>query len=242
MLVTATQRARKLSMERRKAAKTLGDAIAHELSTLAMGRARIVVDVAPVATTNTPEEDELAIVLDDGSRAKLTRHGLDRIEIMIAPNPGEDPRPLRRIASGGELSRSLLAVKRVLASSNAQTDRAVYVFDEVDAGVGGAVAEAIGRKIKDVARHHQVLCITHLPQIAAFGDVHFAVTKREQDGRTVSAVAHLDDTTRVDEIARMLGGAKITSATRKAAQEMVDEAPRRCRGARGRRSRRASRA
>jgi DNA repair protein RecN (Recombination protein N) len=112
----------------------------------------------------------------------------------------------------------------VLATNTITGDRAVYVFDEVDSGVGGAVAEAIGRKIKDVARHHQVLCITHLPQIAAFADVHFAVTKREEAGRTISAVSRLDEPNRVDEIARMLGGAKITPSTRRAAEEMIEQA------------------
>src|SRR5205823_9172845 len=185
LLQVATKRARELSDKRKAAAKTLGEAIAQELSSLAMGRARILVDVAPVATTSAVQEGELAVQLEGGAHARLTRTGIDRVEIMIAPNPGEEPRPLRRIASGGELSRALLAVKRVLAAA---APSGLYVFDEVDAGVGGAVAEAIGRKIADVARHHQVLCITHLPQIAAFADVHFAVTKREERGRTVTEV------------------------------------------------------
>ena len=225
LLDAAIARARTLSTKRKKAAKTLGDAIAHELSTLAMGRARIVVDVAPVPTERrldgAAEQDELAVVLDDGTHARLTRSGIDRVELMIAPNPGEDPRPLRRIASGGELSRSLLAVKRVLAAS---APSGMYVFDEVDAGVGGAVGEAIGRKIADVAKHHQVLCITHLPQIAAFADVHFVVEKREEGGRTISEVTRVEKKARVEELARMLGGAKITDATRRAAEELLHNA------------------
>lgn len=228
LLQAATERARELSSKRKAAAKQLGDAIAHELSSLAMGRARIVVDVAPLSTDATPEDNELAVELHGGTRARLTRSGLDRVEIMIAPNPGEEPRALRRIASGGELSRSLLAVKRVLAAASPS---GLYVFDEVDAGVGGAVAEAIGRKIADVAQHHQVLCITHLPQIAAFADVHFAVTKHEDAGRTVTDVKRLDTKSRIDEIARMLGGAKITTTTRRAAEEMLEQA----RGARKKR-------
>jgi DNA repair protein RecN (Recombination protein N) len=224
MIARATEQARKLSAARQKAARALGDAIATELSSLAMGRARIVVDVAPIAT-DEPSDDALAVSLDDGTHARLTRGGIDRVEIMIAPNPGEDPRPLRRIASGGELSRALLAIKRVLAAPRADVTTSaapagLYVFDEVDAGVGGAVAEAIGRKIADVAKQHQVLCITHLPQIAAFADVHFSVSKHEDTGRTVTEVKKLEGKSRVEELARMLGGAKITATTRKMAEEL----------------------
>jgi DNA repair protein RecN (Recombination protein N) len=219
LVVTATKQARKLSEARRKAARALGDAIATELGSLAMGKARIVVDVAPIATEE-PDSEAVAVALDDGTHARLTRSGIDRVEILNAPNPGEDPRPLRRIASGGELSRALLAIKRVLAATGTA---GLYVFDEVDAGVGGAVAEAIGRKIADVAKHHQVLCITHLPQIASFAEVHFSVSKREEGGRTVSEVNRLESKARVEELARMLGGATITATTRKAAEEMLRE-------------------
>jgi len=219
LLQDAVKKARVLSQARKEAARTLGDKIASELSSLAMGKARIVVEVANVEADEGP--DALTVDLEGGSRARLTRTGIDRVELMIAPNPGEDPRPLRRIASGGELSRSLLAVKRVLARTG---PAGIYVFDEVDAGVGGAVAEAIGRKIADVAKHHQVLCITHLPQIAAFADVHFAVEKREEAGRTVSEVRRVEGKARTEEIARMLGGATLTKATRAAADEMIQSA------------------
>lgn len=224
LLESATKAARKLSKKRGEAASSLGDAIASELASLAMGRARITVEVAPLSPPAGASGDEegLAVALDGGERARLTRGGLDRVEIMIAPNPGEEPKALRKIASGGELSRALLAVKRVLASSG---PAGLYVFDEVDAGVGGAVAEAIGRKIADVAKHHQVLCITHLAQIAAFADVHFAVAKHEVAGRTLAEVRKLKAKERVDEIARMLGGATITATTRKAAEEMLRASP-----------------
>ncbi len=224
LVARATEQARKLSLARHKAARALGDAIASELSSLAMGRARIMIDVAPISEG---DPDGLAVALEDGTRARLTRGGIDRVEIMIAPNPGEDPRPLRKIASGGELSRALLAIKRVLAAPRSKelsvsaAPAGLYVFDEVDAGVGGAVAEAIGRKIADVAKQHQVLCITHLPQIAAFADVHFAVAKREETGRTVTEVKRLEGKPRIEELARMLGGATITATTRKMAEEMI---------------------
>jgi DNA repair protein RecN (Recombination protein N) len=207
----AATAARTLSRKRREAAEHLADAIGTELAQLGMGRARVVVDVTPATAA-------AATLLVDGAR--LTRSGIDRVEFLIAPNPGEEPRPLRKIASGGELSRALLALKRVLAD---QGPVGTYVFDEVDAGVGGAVAEVIGRAIADIARHRQVVCITHLPQIAALADAHFVVDKTESNGRTQTSIRRLTKAERVDEIARMLGGIKISTAQRRAAAEMLKE-------------------
>jgi DNA repair protein RecN (Recombination protein N) len=205
----AAGKARALSASRREAALRLGDAIGRELASLSMGGARVVVDVAHV----TPGSSDLAV---DGAR--LSPSGIDRVEFLIAANRGEDPRPLRKIASGGELSRALLAIKRVLTDVANDT---FYVFDEVDAGVGGAVAEVIGRKIKEVAARNQVLCITHLPQIAVYGDTHFVVSKRESAERTTSTVRQLDKRERLEEVARMLGGIQVTDRTREAAAEML---------------------
>lgn len=202
--------ARALSKRRRDAAEKLADAIGRELSQLGMGRARVVVDVAPTAVIG-----EGALLVDG---ARLTRAGIDRVEFLIAPNKGEDPRPLRKIASGGELSRALLALKRVLAD---QGPAGTYVFDEVDAGVGGAVAEVIGRSIAEIARHRQVLCITHLAQIAALADAQFVVGKTEAKGRTHTTVKRLADGERVDEIARMIGGVKVGDAAKRAAAELL---------------------
>jgi DNA repair protein RecN (Recombination protein N) len=201
--------ARALSRKRQDAAEKLGEAIGRELSQLGMGRARVVVDVSRSAGTN----DALLI---DGAR--LTRSGIDRVEFLIAPNRGEEPRPLRKIASGGELSRALLALKRVLADEGPV---GTYVFDEVDAGVGGAVAEVIGRSIAEIARHRQVVCITHLPQIAALAEAHFVVDKHETRGRTSTSVKKLVQADRVEEIARMLGGIKVSESARRAAAEML---------------------
>jgi len=209
LLAKAAEAARALSRKRREAADKLADAIGRELQQLGMGRARVIVDVA----TSAAQETELAV---DGAR--LTRSGIDRVEFLIAPNPGEDPRPLRRIASGGELSRALLALKRVLAEKG---PAGLYVFDEVDAGVSGAIAEVIGRAIADVSQHRQVICVTHLPQIAALADTHFVVTKSESRGRTTTNVKKLTPQERVEEIARMLGGLKIGDAARRAAEEML---------------------
>ena len=201
--------ARTLSTKRRTAAEKLADAIGRELAQLGMGRARVIVEVAQT----TAGEGALAV---DGAR--LNRSGVDRVEFLIAPNKGEDPRPLRRIASGGELSRALLALKRVLADRG---PAGLYVFDEVDAGVGGAIAEVIGRAIADIARHRQVLCITHLPQIAALADVQFVVGKSETKGRTVSMLRKLREDERIDEIARMIGGVKVGEAAKRAAAELL---------------------
>jgi DNA repair protein RecN (Recombination protein N) len=213
-LAAVAAAARALSRKRREAADALADAIGRELAQLGMGRARVIVDVAPVGAARAGDPDpELAV---DGAR--LTRTGIDRVEFLVAPNRGEDPKPLRKIASGGELSRSLLALKRVLAE---QGSAGLYVFDEVDAGVGGAVAEVIGRAIADIARHRQVLCITHLPQIASLADVHWVVGKSEQKGRTHTHVRRLSDAERVEEIARMIGGVKVGPAARRAAEEML---------------------
>ncbi|MDH5676602.1 MAG: DNA repair protein RecN [Myxococcales bacterium] len=206
--------ARKLSKARARAARKLGQAISEELRSLSMGEAEITVDVAQ------PQGGEGELCVDG---ARLSPTGIDRVELLIATNRGEAPQPLQRIASGGELSRAMLAVKRVLAGLG---PAGLYVFDEVDAGVGGAVAEVIGRKIKDVAQHHQVLCITHLPQIAVFSDAHYHVSKRVEDGRTHSHIARLSTAEQREEIARMLGGIEISEKTRAAAREMLKTARR----------------
>jgi DNA repair protein RecN (Recombination protein N) len=211
LLAAAADAARSLSRKRCEAADRLADAIGRELAQLGMGRARVVVEVqsAPAASGD-------ALVVDG---ARLGRSGIDRVEFLIAPNPGETPRPLRRIASGGELSRALLALKRVLAEKG---PAGLYVFDEVDAGVGGAIAEVIGHAIADVSRHRQVICVTHLPQIAALADTHFVVSKREARGRTITSVRKLETAERVDEVARMLGGLEVGDAARRAAREMLE--------------------
>lgn len=211
-LEAATKAARALSARRKTIADELGRRISEELGSLGMGGARVEVQVAPLAERS----GELSI---DGAR--LSETGIDRVEFLIAPNRGEEPRPLRKIASGGELSRAMLAIKRVLAG----VGRAgLYVFDEVDAGVGGAVAEVIGRKLADVARHHQVICITHLAQIAVYADRHYRVSKAVEGERTKSRIDLLDEKERLEEIARMVGGLTITSSHRKAAKEMLQVA------------------
>jgi DNA repair protein RecN (Recombination protein N) len=147
--------------------------------------------------------------------------GSDQVQFMFTANAGEPLAPLSRVASGGELSRVLLGIKNALAHE----DRvATYVFDEVDAGVGGAVAVAIGRRLKAAAAGHQVLCVTHLPQIAAFADAHWRVDKRTHKGRTITRVARLSDEERVEELARMLGGEAVGPSAREHARQLLTDA------------------
>jgi DNA repair protein RecN (Recombination protein N) len=222
VLSQASLLAPELSRARTEVARSLSERVSQELRTLGMGSAAIHVAVSRLEPGRAAGE-----LLVDGAR--LSANGIDHVEILIAPNPGEEPRPLRRIASGGELSRALLAIKRTLAgarraSGEASGARSLYVFDEVDTGVGGAVAETIGQKLRDVARHDQVLCITHLAPIAIYGEAHFLVKKEVHDGRTRSDIVPLEGTDRVEEIARMLGGLTVTKKTRDVAAELLRSA------------------
>ena len=152
---------------------------------------------------------------------ELGPNGADRVRLLFAPNPGEEARPLAKIASGGELSRVMLAVKQTLA----RTDEVLtYVFDEVDAGVGGGTAEIIGRKLKRLAAERQVIVITHLPQVAAFADAHVRVTKTAARGKTRVEIGRLDDGDRPGEIARMLAGAAPSAQATAHAEEMLRNA------------------
>jgi DNA repair protein RecN (Recombination protein N) len=152
---------------------------------------------------------------------RLGPRGVDQAEFLFSANPGEEPKPLARIASGGELSRTMLALKAVLAAADGVP---VLVFDEVDAGIGGRTADAVGRKLRQVARTRQVLCITHLPQIAAYADQHLRVDKTEEQGRTAASVTALAGRDRVREVARMLGGESVTDTSLRHALELIQQA------------------
>jgi DNA repair protein RecN (Recombination protein N) len=174
--------------------------------------------VFDVTLGRTPaEEDEPAVELD-GDALQFDATGVDEVVFLLAPNPGEPPRPLAKIASGGEMSRVALAIKQVLAEVD---DTPTLVFDEVDTGIGGRSADPIGRSLWALARRHQVLCVTHLPQIAAHADAHFRIAKLERDGRTVTEVTELDDAGRVDELGQMLGSGEAAGAS---ARELLDRA------------------
>jgi DNA repair protein RecN (Recombination protein N) len=152
--------------------------------------------------------------------APWNEHGVDRIDFMVSPNLGEEPRPLEKVASGGEISRLALALKTCLATPKNGPPRTL-VFDEVDAGVGGSAAEGVGRRLKKLAADNQVLCVTHLPQIASFADHHYLVEKRESKGRTEATVEELDAAARTREVGRMLSGLKLTPEALKHAEQLI---------------------
>ena len=172
------------------------------------------------SAAGSPAPDEAAIELD-GDAVAFDASGADQVVYRLAPNPGEPARPLARIASGGELSRVALAIKSVLAEAD---DTPVLVFDEVDTGIGGRSADPVGRSLWALARRHQVLCVTHLPQIAAHADAHYRIAKRERDGRTITEIEHLDHEGRIVELAQMLGGDAGGAATLASARELLDRA------------------
>lgn len=209
-LEAARKLAEALTAKRRAAAVSFAKATVLRLGDLEMKKT-----VFEVRVSAPGEEAEGAI---DAGGARLTADGQDAVEFVLSPNPGEEPKPLARIASGGELSRVMLAIKRVLAERDPVE---TYVFDEVDAGIGGATGEVVGRMIREVSRERQVLCITHLPQIAAWGESHFTVAKSVKDGRTHSTVTRLPPGDgREHEVARMLSG-HITAASLEHARELL---------------------
>ena len=189
----------KLSSARKKGAMELSKKVTASMQTLAM--------------TGGAFEISLTVLVEGNA------HGLEQIEFLVAGHAGATPRALAKVASGGELSRLSLAIQTVTSQVAAVP---TLIFDEVDAGIGGRVAEIVGHMLKALGRKHQVMCVTHLPQVAAAGDHQWQVSKAAANGRAVSAVAVLDRDARVEEIARMLGGVKITETTRKHAAEMLD--------------------
>ncbi|MBW2411280.1 MAG: DNA repair protein RecN [Deltaproteobacteria bacterium] len=202
----------KLSRKRKKVAAGLAKKVIGELETLKMSATDFQVLLQTI-----PADDKTDPSLST-ENCMINESGIDRATFLLAPNVGEELKPLTSIASGGELSRVVLALKAILA----QTDSVeTVVFDEVDAGIGGGVAEVVGSKLSRLARHHQVLCITHLPQIAKFADRHYRVSKHISKGRTRTEITALDSEERRNEIARMLGGEKITAATMEHAKELL---------------------
>lgn len=203
------ERAVVLSKKRRTAAKDLEKKVEAELALLAMEKTRFRVRFDPDIPAGDPTDT-----------SGWTERGLESAEFLLSPNPGEELRPLARIASGGELSRILLALESVATlDARGQT----LVFDEVDAGIGGRVAEVVGRKLRAMAERHQVVCVTHLPQIASMADTHYVVRKRTERGRTVTELQRVENGDRVEEVARMLGGETVTDTARKHAREMVKQ-------------------
>jgi DNA repair protein RecN (Recombination protein N) len=194
--------AAKLTARRKEAARQLAKRVEGELAELAMEKTRVQIRVEP---------------------APWSAHGADTVQFLISPNLGEEPKPLDKIASGGELSRIALALKTCTAPSNTKKGAAprTLVFDEVDAGVGGSAAEAVGRRLKRLAQSSQVLCVTHLAQIAGFADHHYFVEKHAEKGRTRATVAELSPLQRTQEIGRMLSGERVTPEALRHAEQLL---------------------
>ncbi len=192
--------ARELSARRKEVAETFAAAVKREMSFLNMPNVELV-----------PQFEETALSAD----------GIDKAELLISANPGETPRPVAKIASGGELSRMMLAIKTVLAATD---DVDTLIFDEVDTGISGSAAEKVGLKLKEVSRDSQVLCVTHQAQIAALSDDHYLIEKRVEQGRTFTVVKPLDRDARIRELARIIGGVNITEAALSHAADMLDHA------------------
>jgi DNA repair protein RecN (Recombination protein N) len=204
-----------LSDKRRKVIPKLSKSASAQLADLGFKQSRLDVQMTTVRWGEAPDVPGAGEAAREDARP-TSQSGFDTIEFQFAPNPGEPARPLRAIASSGELARVMLALKTVLA---AEDEVPVLVFDEVDANVGGETAVAVGEKMQQIAGKRQVLCITHLPQVAASADAHFVVTKEVRDGRTISELTLLDRKSRVAELSRMLGGQ--SDAARKHAEALL---------------------
>ena len=192
--------AAQLGRKRRKTAKQLSEQVTETMQALGMQGGRFAIEVS------------------DAGKDTMSAHGRERIDFLVSANPGQPLQPLAKTASGGELSRISLAIQVVAASD---THIPTLIFDEVDSGVGGAVAETVGQQLKALGRYHQVLCVTHLPQVAAQAHQHLQVSKHTDQETTRTRIRTLSEAERIEEIARMLGGKKITPSTRKHAQEML---------------------
>ena len=210
LLKQLTQEGLKLSDVRQKAAETLSKGVETELVDLSMARARFTVDIQYHSSSG-------GLPIAPGQTVSFDETGLDQVQFLIAPNPGEGFKPLVKIASGGETSRLMLALKNVLAKAD---HVATLVFDEIDQGIGGRIGGIVGEKLWQLARQHQVLCITHLPQLAAFGDQHYCVLKQIEAGRTLTVVTSLEGQARLNELAQMIGSQ--STANLNAAQETLN--------------------
>ncbi len=212
LLAQLAQRGLALSERRQAAAEELARAIEGELNDLRMSGARFRADFRR-------RPDPQGVPLPDGERVAFDAEGLERVEFLVETNPGEGFKPLVKIASGGETARLMLALKNVLAKA----DRVpTLVFDEIDQGIGGRVGAVVGQKLWELSRQHQVLCVTHLPQLAAFAGQHFQVQKQIGEGRTTTTVTPIEGETRINELAQMLGA--VSLGTLKSAQEILQSA------------------
>jgi DNA repair protein RecN (Recombination protein N) len=208
--------ARKLTAKRKETSKKIAAAVIDALSWMGIAKSQFDVRIESEKATG---EDGLFVALGS-SRVIAGPKGVDNVEFFLSTNAGEDVKPLTKVASGGEVSRVMLALKGALAASDKTP---LLIFDEIDIGVSGKVGQAVGRSLKKLATSHQVIAITHLPQIAALADSHFAVEKSEQNGRTSTRLRELSETDRVHEVAKLLSGAAITEAGLESAKELMEQ-------------------
>lgn len=212
LMTELAKRAHALSVKRKKAAENMSKGVEAELNDLKMASARFGVDFQT-------KPDPQGLLLEDGSRVAFDSSGFDRVEFLVAPNIGEGLKPLVKVASGGETARLMLALKNILARADQVPS---LVFDEIDQGIGGRVGGVVGQKLWQLGRAHQVFCITHLPQLAAFGDQHFQVQKIIQNGRTSTQVRKLAGDDRMQELALMLG--EVSESTLNSANDLMQSA------------------
>ena len=214
---TLSDTALRLSTKRHEAAEQVGASITVELASLGMAAGRLSVRI------DKHEEPTGWITLKTAGqqrvRYKAYRHGMDDVEFLITTNVGEEPKPLVRVASGGEISRIMLAIKCVLAEAERLS---VLVFDEIDTGISGSIARKVGKSMADLARHHQIIAITHLPQIAALAQAHYAVEKRVVKGRAATQIRRLENEECLEHVAMLITGAEVTDAMRQSAKELME--------------------
>jgi DNA repair protein RecN (Recombination protein N) len=214
LLKVLSQQGVKLSEKRKTSAAELSKSIEIELDDLKMASARFGVDFQT-------KPDATGLPMEKDTRVAFDGNGFDRVEFLVAPNPGEGLKPLAKIASGGETSRLMLALKNTLARADQIPS---LVFDEIDQGIGGRVGGVVGQKLWNLGQAHQVLCITHLPQLAAFGDQHYRVQKSVNNNRTTTQVQRLEAEERLLELAQMLGD--VTESTLRSAHDILQSARR----------------
>lgn len=211
----ASQSAEKLSKERAKISKNVKKEIEQILAELGIPNAKFEVRILQ-RESEKEEENSLSI---NNKNYRYDSNGCDEVEFFISTNVGEDAKPLAKVASGGEVSRIMLALKSVLAKSDKLP---LLIFDEIDSGISGNIAQKVGAALKSLASFHQIITITHLPQIAAFSDQHYAVEKKETDGRVVSSIRKLTEHQKIIEVAKLLSGEKVTDVSIKSAKELIE--------------------
>jgi DNA repair protein RecN (Recombination protein N) len=206
--------AQKLSSLRNQIAKKVQKEIVEFLKQLGIPNSKFEVRIKQ----EQAQENEEDFIIVNGKPFKFNSSGYDEVEFFISTNPGEDLKPLARVASGGEVSRIMLALKSILAKNDKLP---LLIFDEIDTGISGHIAQKVGQSLKNLAGYHQIIAITHLPQISGFADQHFAVEKKQVEGRVVSSIKKLSMDERVNEVAKLLSGETITEASLKSARELM---------------------